>query len=94
MHDKDGVLTMSDKKKKNDKILICPNPLATSTGGMSADAGNLMPPAIHGGVVESLQDKESIKKESSIDYPVSDGLCPEIWDEVEEGKWIIKSEIK
>ena len=55
---------------------------------MSADAGNLMPPAIHGGVVES------IKKESSIDYPVSEGLCPEIWDEVEEGKWIIKPEIK
>lgn len=61
---------------------------------MSADAGNLMPPAIHGGVVESLQDKASIKKESSIDYPVSEGLCPEIWDEVEKGKWIIKPEIK
>ena len=55
---------------------------------MAADAGNLMPPAIHGGVMES------IKKESSIDYPVSEGLCPEIWDEVEEGKWIIKPEIK
>ena len=35
-----------------------------------------------------------MKKESSIDYPVSEGLCPEIWDEVEEGKWIIKPEIK
>ena len=88
MHDKDGVLTMSDKKKKDDKILICPNPLATSTGGMAADAGNLMPPAIHGGVMES------IKKESSIDYPVSEGLCPEIWDEVEQGKFLIKPEIK
>lgn len=67
---------------------MCPNPLATSTGGMSADAGNLMPSAIHGGVVESM------KKESSIDYPVSEGLCPEIWDVDENGKWIIKPEIK
>ena len=55
---------------------------------MAADAGNLMPPAIHGGVIES------IKKESSIDYPVSEGLCPEIWDEVEQGKFLIKPEIK
>lgn len=90
MHDKDGVLNMSEKddKKKDGKILICPNPLATATGGMSSDAGNLMPPAIHGGI------SESIKKESSIDFPVSEGLCPEIWDEVEEGKWMMKSEIK
>ena len=43
---------MSDKKKKDDKILICPNPIATSTGGMSADSGNLMPPAIHGGIMQ------------------------------------------
>ena len=55
---------------------------------MAADAGNLMPPVIHGGVIES------IKKESSIDYPVSEGLCPEIWDEVEQGKFLIKPEIK
>ena len=55
---------------------------------MAADSGNLMPPAIHGGVIES------IKKESSIDYPVSEGLCPEIWDEVEQGKFLIKPEIK
>ena len=47
-----------------------------------------MPPAIHGGVVES------IKKESSIDYPVSEGLCPAIWDEVEQGKFMVKPDIK
>lgn len=89
MHDKDGVLNMSkkDDKKKSGKIMICQNPLATATGGMSADSGNLMPPAIHG-------ISESIKKESSIDFPASEGLCPEIWDEVEEGKWMMKSEIK
>ena len=81
-------MSEKDDKKKDGKILICPNPLATSTGGMSADAGNLMPPAIHGGI------SESIKKESSIDFPVSEGLCPEIWDEVEEGKWMMKAEIK
>ena len=79
---------MEKKKQSNGQILMCPNPLATSTGGMSADAGNLMPSAIHGGVVESM------KKESSIDYPVSEGLCPEIWDVDENGKWIIKPEIK
>ena len=39
-------------------------------------------------------DESSVKKESSIDYPVSEGLCPEIWDEVEEGKFVIKPEIK
>ena len=57
---------------------------------MSADSGNLMPPAIHGGSLVG----ETIKKESSIDYPVSEGLCPEIWDEVEQGKFLIKPEIK
>ena len=39
-------------------------------------------------------DESTVKKESSIDYPVSEGLCPEIWDEVEDGKWVIKPEIK
>ena len=81
-------MSKKDDKKKDGKILICPNPLATATDGLSADGGNLMPPAIHGGV------SESIKKESSIDFPASEGLCPEIWDEVEEGKWMMKSEIK
>ena len=77
------------EKKKSSGILVCPNPLATSTGGMSADSANLMPPAIHG-VVESGED---VKKESSIDYPVSEGLCPEIWDF--DGKdYVIKPDIK
>ena len=45
---------------------------------------------------EEVQEfnESSVKKESSIDYPVSEGLCPEIWDEVEEGKFKIKPEIK
>ena len=43
---------------------------------------------------EEQFDESTIKKESSIDYPVSEGLCPEIWDEVETGKWIVKPEIK
>ena len=64
MHDKDGVLTMS-QKKKDDKILICPNPLATSTGGMSADSGNLMPPAIHGGVAMENSGKWMFKNDLS-----------------------------
>lgn len=66
------------------------NPLVMATGGMSGGCGDPMPPAIHGGSLVG----ETIKKESSIDYPVSEGLCPEIWDEVEQGKFKIKPEIK
>ena len=57
---------MEEQKKSG--IITCPNPLALSGAtdmGMSA---------IHG-IAE-----ESIKKESTIDYPVSEGLCPDIWD--------------
>ena len=43
---------------------------------------------------EERVDESTMKKESSIDYPVSEGLCPEIWDEVEQGKFLIKPEIK
>lgn len=39
-------------------------------------------------------DESSVKKESSIDFPKSNGLCPEIWDEVEEGKFKLKEDIK
>ena len=65
----------NDKKKKDQGILICPNPVAMANGGLSATPTSPMPPAIHGGIAE-----ESIKKESTIDYPVSEGLCPEVWD--------------
>lgn len=48
-----------------------------------------MPGEIHGVMME-----ENIEKESSIDFPVSSGLCSEIWDEVEEGQFKIKGDIK
>ena len=50
-----------------------------------------MPPAIHGGMCES--DDGVSKKESSIDYPASEGLCEDIWDVVGDS-WTIKSDIK
>ena len=43
---------------------------------------------------DEFVDEATIRKESSIDYPVSEGLCPDIWNEVEEGKFMIKNEIK
>ena len=45
---------------------------------------------------EEVQEfnESSVKKESSIDYPVSEGLCPEIWDTSVDGKFKIKPEIK
>ena len=49
-----------------------------------------MPSGIHGAVME----EDSLKKESSIDYPVSEGLCPEIWNRAEDGKYIFNPEIK
>ena len=47
---------MEDKKQRSKQVLICPNPLATSTGGMDA-GGDLMPPAIHGGVFQEADQK-------------------------------------
>ena len=43
---------------------------------------------------DEFVDESTIKKESSIDFPVSSGLCSEIWDEVEEGQFKIKGDIK
>ena len=43
---------------------------------------------------DEFVDESTISKESSIDYPVSEGLCPDIWNEVEAGKFMIKNEIK
>lgn len=43
---------------------------------------------------DEFVDESTIKKESSIDFPVSKGLCQEIWDEVEEGQFKIKEDIK
>ena len=39
---------------------------------------------------DEFVDESTISKESSIDYPVSEGLCPDIWNEVEDGKFMIK----
>ena len=59
------------------------NPLLLN--GAQQDApGDLMPSGIHGVV------QEDVEKESSIDYTVSEGLCPDIWNEVEDGKFMIK----
>ena len=56
-----------------------------------------MPPAIHGGMCESddgvVKKENSVKKESSIDFPVSSGLCEDIWDAVGDS-WTMKSDIK
>lgn len=43
---------------------------------------------------DTVQESSDVKKESSIDFPKSNGLCPEIWDEVEEGKFKLKEDIK
>ena len=83
------------KNKKKSQLLVSPNPIAMASAGMSG-AGTLMPDAIHGvGIAgESIKKDDSLKKESSIDYPVSEGLCPEIWDEIDDGRWAIKPDIK
>ena len=73
------------QKRKN--LVQSVNPLLLN--GAKQDAtGDLMPSGIHGVV------QEDVEKESSIDYPVSEGLCPDIWNEVEDGKFMIKNEIK
>lgn len=43
---------------------------------------------------DEFVDESTISKESSIDYPVSEGLCPDIWNEVEDGEFMIKPQIK
>ena len=65
------------KNKKKSKLLISPNPIAMASAGLSG-SGTLMPDAIHGvGIMGGTPvSEESLKKESSIDYPVSEGLCP------------------
>ena len=85
-----GVLTMEDntKNKKKNQLLVSPNPIAMASAGLSG-AGTLMPDAIHGVGIAG----ESIKKESSIDYPASEGLCEDIWDAVGDS-WTMKSDIK
>ncbi len=61
------------KKKPRKGIMTCPNPLALApASAVSATPTSPMPHAIHGPGVAV----ESLKKESSIDYPVSEGLCP------------------
>lgn len=100
MRDANGVLIMEDntKNKKKSALLTSPNPIAMASAGLSG-AGTLMPDAIHGvGVgggscLAGAGVAESIKKESTIDYPVSEGLCPEIWDRTESG-YVIKEDIK
>ena len=84
---------MGNKKKQS--IVGTVNPLVMATGGMSGGCGDPMPSAIHGGslVGETIKN-DSLKKESSIDYPVSEGLCPDIWDTSVDGKFKIKPEIK
>lgn len=70
-------------KKKKSGLLVCPNPIGM-TGGTSCGLE-----AVHGIGVAG----ESIKKESTIDYPVSETLCPEVWDKTESG-YVIKEDIK
>lgn len=75
------------EKRKTKNLVQSVNPLLLN--GQPQDApGDLMPSGIHGVM------QEDVEKESSIDYPVSNGLCPDIWNEVEDGKFTIKDEIK
>lgn len=86
------------KNKKKSGLLVSPNPIAMASAGLSG-AGTLMPDAIHGvsvgggGLLAGAGVAESIKKESTIDFPVSEGLCPEVWDRTEYG-YVIKEDIK
>ena len=73
---------MEDKKKDN-KLLVCPNPLAIAPGG---DMGM--------GDVHGLALEQTIQKESSIDYPVSSTLCSEVWDRNDAGEYVIRQDIK
>ena len=41
----------------------------------------------------SVKTVKIVKKESSIDYPASEGLCEDIWDAVGDS-WTMKSDIK
>ena len=70
------------KNRKKCGLLVSPNPIAMASAGLSG-AGTLMPDAIHGdGIMGGTPasgtpvSEESLKKESTIDYPVSEGLCP------------------
>ena len=88
---------MASSRRKDDGIVVPVNPIAMATGGLEAGAGELMPSAIHGGMCESddgvVEKGSFVKKESSIDFPASSGLCEDIWDVVGDS-WTIKSEIK
>lgn len=75
--------TDNTKGKKRNQLLTSPNPIAMASAGLEATPSSPMPPAIHGGLAE----------ESSIDYPVSNGLCQEVWEQKGD-TWTIKSEIK
>jgi len=75
-----------EEEKRKSGMVACPNPLALSG---SFDMGMC---AVHGAVMEG--SSTPLKKESSIDYPVSEGLCPEIWDTSVDGKWVVKPEVK
>ena len=46
---------MSSKKKETNSIVVPVNTLATATSGLQPDAGNLMPPAIHGMAMENSE---------------------------------------
>lgn len=82
-----NIVIMKDKKRE-DNILICPNPVAIAPASQG-QSGGLMPPEIHGGGLV-----ESVEKESTIDYPVSKGLCREIWISDKNGNWSIDESIK
>ena len=49
------------KNKKKCELLVSPNPIAMASAGLSADAGNLMPPAIHGGLAMETTDAVAFK---------------------------------
>lgn len=46
---------MGSKKREASSIVVPVNTIATATGGLQADAGSLMPPAIHGMAMENSE---------------------------------------
>ena len=48
-------MMMASSRRKDDNIVVPVNPIAMATGGLHPDAGNLMPPAIHGMAMENSE---------------------------------------
>ena len=59
MRNEDGILILrrtdmedNTKNKKRSALLTSPNPIAMASAGLSATPTSVMPPAIHGGIMQ------------------------------------------